>query len=342
MASTTPGNRKPRISELPITVQNWHRHVDWYNTTFVVIIPLFGCIAAGFTPLQQITSHRTYNASLPLRIFLACGGGSAVQGSIRWWSIKHRAHHRWIDTKKDPYNIRQGLLHSHLLWLVLKHDPKNSARTDISDLNEDPVVVWQHRYYKSFMIGFGLIFPMIVAGLGWGDWKGGLVYAGILRMFLQQAFFCVNSLAHWMGDQGQRSPRNHLITALITLGEGYHNFHHELKHFPSDYRSGIEWWQYDPTKWAIWIWTKLGLASDLRRFRTNEIEMGRVQQLPKRLDQRTASLDRSVLLDQLSVVDLDDYVAEAQLGRTKASLADDAHDVTIISQDATTISNDDP
>lgn len=36
------------------------------------------------------------------------------------------------------------------------------------------------------------------------------------------------------------------ITALITLGEGYHNFHHE---FPSDYRNAIQWYQYDPTKW---------------------------------------------------------------------------------------------
>ena len=47
-----------------------------------------------------------------------------------------------------------------------------------------------------------MLFPMLVAGLGWGDWKGGLVYAGILRFsFVQQATFCVNSLAHWLGEQ---------------------------------------------------------------------------------------------------------------------------------------------
>lgn len=48
--------------------------------------------------------------------------------------------------------------------------------------------------------------------------------------------FCVNSLAHWLGEQpfdDRRTPRDHFITALVTLGEGYHNFHHE---FPSDYR----------------------------------------------------------------------------------------------------------
>lgn len=148
-----------------------------------------------------------------------------MQGSIRWWSAKHRAHHRWTDTKKDPYNIRRGLLYSHVLWMILKEDPKHCGRPDISDLNEDPVVIWQHRNYIRFVLGFGLILPMAMAGLGWGDWKGGLVYAGILRMFLfQQATFCVNSLAHWLGDQAsfhvhwRRSPD--LLTSFSPLTTG--------------------------------------------------------------------------------------------------------------------------
>merc|ERR1712014_73156 len=66
----------------------------------------------------------------------------------------------------------------------------------------------------------------------------------------------------------RNSPRDHVITALVTLGEGYHNFHHE---FPSDYRNAIEWHQYDPTKWSIWAWKQLGLAYDLKQFRANEI-----------------------------------------------------------------------
>lgn len=98
--------------------------------------------------------------------------------------------------------MQKGVWYSHLMWMVLKQDPKNRGRTDISDLNEDPVVVWQHRYYGVFILVFGALFPMAVAGMGWGDWKGGLVYAGVIRFsFVQQATFCVNSLAHWLGDQ---------------------------------------------------------------------------------------------------------------------------------------------
>lgn len=91
--------------------------------------------------------------------------------------------------------------------MALKQNPKDKGRTDISDLNQDPVVVWQHKHYGMFILAFGMLFPMVVAGLGWGDWKGGLVYAGILRwLFVQQATFCVNSLAHWLGEQVRKLP----------------------------------------------------------------------------------------------------------------------------------------
>ncbi|KAK3062218.1 stearoyl-CoA 9-desaturase, partial [Teratosphaeriaceae sp. CCFEE 6253] len=146
----------------------------------------------------------------------------------------------------------------------------------------------------------GLVFPSLVAGLLWNDWIGGFIYAGILRIFfVQQATFCVNSLAHWLGDQpfdDRNSPRDHVITALVTLGEGYHNFHHE---FPSDYRNAIEWHQYDPTKWSIWLWKQMGLAYDLKQFRSNEIEKGRLQQQQKKLDQKRTKLDWGVPLEQL-------------------------------------------
>jgi stearoyl-CoA desaturase (delta-9 desaturase) len=50
--------------------------------------------------------------------------------------------------------------------------------------------------------------------------------------------------------------------ALFTMGEGYHNYHHEFQH---DYRNGVKPWQWDPTKWLIWSFSKIGLTSGLRR-----------------------------------------------------------------------------
>ena len=344
--------KKQHITESPITKTNWYKHVNWLNVTLIVGIPLYGLVQALYTPLRlntaiwavayyfatglgitagyhRLWAHTSYSATLPLRAFLAFVGGGAVEGSIRWWARDHRAHHRYTDTEKDPYSVRKGLIYSHFGWMLMKQNPKRIGRTDISDLNEDPVVVWQHKHYLKVVLFAGLIFPTLVAGIGWGDYFGGFIYAGILRIFfVQQATFCVNSLAHWLGDQpfdDRNSPRDHVITALVTLGEGYHNFHHE---FPSDYRNAIEWWQYDPTKWSIWVSKKLGLAFDLKQFRSNEIEKGRIQQQQKKIDQKRAKLDWGVPLDQLPVLEWDDYVEQAKNGRGLIAVAGVVHDVS--------------
>ncbi|KAL2753447.1 hypothetical protein ACRALDRAFT_1044231 [Sodiomyces alcalophilus JCM 7366] len=347
-----PDGKKPHITTQPITWGNWWQHVNWLNITLIVFVPMCGLIGSYWVQLQlktaifaviyyfhtglgitagyhRLWAHRSYSASLPLRIYLAAVGAGAVEGSIRWWARGHRAHHRYTDTEKDPYSVRKGLIYSHIGWMVMKQDPKRIGRADITDLNEDPVVMWQHVNYLKCVIAMGLVFPTVFCGLLWGDWLGGFIYGGILRIFfVQQATFCVNSLAHWLGDQpfdDRNSPRDHVITALVTLGEGYHNFHHE---FPSDYRNAIEWYQYDPTKWTIWCWKKLGLASNLKQFRSNEIEKGRVQQMQKKIDQKRATLDWGVPLEQLPVVSWDDFVAQCKDGKALIAIAGVIHDVT--------------
>ncbi|KAH0389015.1 putative delta-9 desaturase, partial [Aureobasidium melanogenum] len=344
--------KKPHITDTPMTKANWYKHVNWLNVFLIVGIPMIGCVQAYWTPLylktaiwavayyfatglgitagyHRLWAHTSYQATLPLKIFLAAVGGGAVEGSIRWWARDHRAHHRYTDTEKDPYSVRKGLLYSHFGWMLMKQNPKRIGRTDISDLNDDPVVVWQHKNYLKVVFFMGLIFPTLVAGLGWGDYLGGFIYAGILRIFfVQQATFCVNSLAHWLGDQpfdDRNSPRDHVITAVVTLGEGYHNFHHE---FPSDYRNAIEWHQYDPTKWSIWTWKQLGLAYDLKQFRSNEIEKGRVQQLQKKIDRKRAELDWGTPLESLPVMEWDDYVEQCKNGRQLISVAGIVHDLS--------------
>jgi len=64
------------------------------------------------------------------------------------------------------------------------------------------------------------------------------------------------------------------------MGEGYHNFHHQ---FPTDYRNTFLWYQYDPAKWFIAICHKLGSASHLRTFPSNEIKKGKLTMQLKEL-----------------------------------------------------------
>ena len=77
--------------------------------------------------------------------------------------------------------------------------------------------------------------------------------------------FLVNSASHTFGTKPfstKNSARDCWWLAFFTNGEGYHNFHHA---FANDYRNGILWFQWDPSKWFIWINYQLGLAYNLQR-----------------------------------------------------------------------------
>lgn len=319
------------ISEKPWTLSNWHEHVNWLNFVLVIAIPAFGFYSALLQPPQlktfvlafvmyllsgisitagyhRLFAHKAYDAHWTVRAFFALFGAGAVQGSIKWWGHGHRVHHRFTDTNRDPYDARQGFWYSHMGWMLTKANPKNRARADISDLTSDPVVVFQHRHYLLVMLFTAIVMPCLIAGLGWGDYWGGFIYAGILKyLFIQQATFCVNSLAHWIGEQpfdDRRTPRDHVLTAFVTFGEGYHNFHHE---FPSDYRNALKWYQYDPTKMTIWALSKVGLAWNLKTFSQNAIEQGLFQQQQKKLDRMKQQLNWGTSVNDLPIWDQEHF-----------------------------------
>lgn len=324
-------SKMQHISEKPWTLNNWYEHVNWLNFILVVAVPAFGFYSAFVSPPQMKTivlafvmyvfsgvsitagyhrlyAHKAYDAHWTVRVFFALFGAGAVQGSIKWWGHSHRVHHRFTDTNRDPYDARQGFWYSHMGWMLTKANPKNRARADISDLTADPVVVFQHRHYLFVMIFASVLLPCLIAGLGWNDYWGGFIYAGILKyLFIQQATFCVNSLAHWIGVQpfdDRRTPRDHVLTAFVTFGEGYHNFHHE---FPSDYRNALKWYQYDPTKMTIWALSKVGLAWNLRTFSQNAIEQGLFQQQQKKLDRMKKQLKWGTQVSDLPVWDKEHF-----------------------------------
>jgi len=64
------------------------------------------------------------------------------------------------------------------------------------------------------------------------------------------------------------SARESFFLAFLTMGQGYHNYHHEFQH---DYRNGVKPWQFDPTKWLIWTLSKLRLVRNLRRVPADKI-----------------------------------------------------------------------
>jgi len=158
-----------------------------------------------------------------------------------------------------------------------------------------------------------------------------IFFAGVLRLvFVHHSTFCVNSLAHYLGEapfDDKHTPRDHFITALVTLGEGYHNFHHE---FPSDYRNALKWFQYDPTKWIIRIFEKLGLASNLKEFPKNEIQKGRYTMIRKSLDKFSETITWPKTETQLPIISFETYqeLANKDDDRSLVLIAGFVHDVS--------------
>jgi len=167
----------------------------------------------------------------------------------------------------------------------------------------------------SLALSLAFLMPTLICGFGWNDFRGGFFYAGIIRLvFVHHATFLVNSLAHTFGAHtysDRNTPRDSVVTALLTFGEGYHNFHHE---FPNDYRTGIKFYHYDPTKWLIRFLAFFDLCHNLKEFSKNEIKKGEVQMLQKKVDRISNELSWGRDIKSLPVWTMSDITNSLNAG----------------------------
>lgn len=60
----------------------------------------------------------------------------------------NRVHHKFTETDADPHNARRGFFFSHIGWLMVrKHKEvfEKGASVDMSDLEKDPIVMFQKK-----------------------------------------------------------------------------------------------------------------------------------------------------------------------------------------------------
>ena len=241
-----------------------HGYSAWAWAFFAVFLVLNGIgIGSGY---HRLWSHRTYEAHPALKWFLAIFGGMSLQNSIIVWCARHRVHHRDVDDNdKDPYSIGRGFWFAHIGWMLRDYKSGIVDYSLVPDLQKDRVASWQHRWYWTLVWATNAGLPLL---LGWltGDVIGVFLLAGVLRLVVSHhVTFFINSLAHMWGTQpytDENSARDNHLLALITYGEGYHNYHHL---FQNDYRNGIRWWHLDINKWFISACALVGLAKNRRR-----------------------------------------------------------------------------
>jgi len=350
----TPTKRASKgfFSDLRQSITETWPRLHWINIMFVLVMPMIGFAGSRYVALttptlawaifyyvfsglgitagyHRLFAHRAYDAHPSVLALMMIMGTSALQGSVKWWCGGHRIHHRYTDTDYDPYCAKTGFWYSHIGWMMVHPNPEYKIKADIKDLSDSPMIRWQHKNYLWFGPFWAYVFPALVAGLGWGDWAGGFIYAGIIRLFfVHHATFCVNSVAHFIGDytfDDTRTPKDHLITAFLTFGEGYHNFHHE---FPNDYRNGIRFFDYDPTKWLIKAFNLVGLTYKLRVFPSNEIEKGKAHMKEKQLMKAKAKITYPPSIDTLPLMTWAELKDAVKTGKQLTVIDGLVHDIT--------------
>jgi stearoyl-CoA desaturase (delta-9 desaturase) len=277
---------------------------DWVNIAFLTLTPVIGTLGTALYTWQhgfhlwmpllafgmylavgmsicagyhRFFAHKTYECSPIVQAVFAFFGAMAAENSILWWSASHRVHHKYQDKDWDPYNIRRGFWWAHIVWIFYRWEEKADSFDNSPDLLANPIVMWQHRWKNAILILAGFGIPAAIGAM-FGDPIAGLLWGGFLRIVIvHHTTFFVNSLAHTFGEptyNAEASARDNWFVALLTLGEGYHSFHHR---FPSDFRNGIRWYDWDPAKWFIRALRGMGMASDLREATPPQIEQARLR-----------------------------------------------------------------
>ena len=301
--------------------------INWLNSIFLFATPVFALIGIilhwiYFSPpgllelivfvglyfacglsitvgYHRLFSHRSHNAKWPLVLFYSIFGAGSFQNSIIEWCSDHRRHHKMTDSEDDPYSASKGFWYSHIGWILLEEENFTNDFSNVKDLQQSKIIMWQHR--NVFLIGAlsGLILPAVI-GLIVGGISGAIgcfVWAGLARVvFVHHGTFLINSAAHIWGTQPyseENSSKDSFSLSFLTFGVGYHNFHVT---FQADYWNGHKWYHMDPSKWWIQSFKYLGLNSDLKSTPKHSIEIAKVNMRFKkradRLQRRNVNIHR--------------------------------------------------
>ncbi|XP_015116414.1 acyl-CoA Delta(11) desaturase [Diachasma alloeum] len=246
--------------------------------TFIMFWAVAISSAVGITAgAHRLWAHRAYKAKWPMRLLLMVFQTLAFQNHIYEWVRDHRVHHKFTDTDADPHNAKRGFFFSHMGWLLIRKHPDviNKGKTvDMSDLDADPIVVWQRRLYLLLMPLICFLIPTWIPIYFWNERPMYSWYITVFRYTLSlNLTWLVNSAAHIWGTKPYDksiSPTDNLKIALGAFGEGWHNYHHV---FPWDYKAAeLGDYRGNFTTGFIDFFASIGQAYDLKTVPISMIE----------------------------------------------------------------------
>ncbi len=252
-------------------------------TTMVLVVPLLGVVAAGFSVwhwglswidvgllagfyalttlsitvgYHRLFTHVAFETSEVVRILFAITGSMAVHGSPMNFVGLHRVHHQHCDTPLDPHSPHHGgpgahgllrrFWHAHAGWLY-EVEPQDMARY-VPDLLRSRSMRFVNALFPLWAV-LGFVLPALLGGLFSGTWRGaltGFIWGGLVRVFLvHHVVWAVNSACHLWGGSPYRSHDQSRDNVLIGLLCMGEGWHNSHHAFPNSARHGLAWWQLD-------------------------------------------------------------------------------------------------
>lgn len=200
-----------------------------------------------------------------LRSFVVATGNWVTGLDPKAWACMHRRHHLYSDTDKDPHSPVHAGLFGVLFTQLFSYQTTLSAlivgRREYTQVVEDldfPVSVLNRK--KLWFVPYGLHAAIAVAiALAVSPWVGVAYFAGIMSHPIEG--WMVNAFGHAVGYRNFDTPdnsRNNVLVALLVMGEGYQNNHHQR---PGAVNFGVTWWEVDLGYVAIQVMRGLGMLS---------------------------------------------------------------------------------
>ncbi|XP_073992385.1 acyl-CoA Delta12-desaturase [Rhodnius prolixus] len=235
------------------------------TTLFCILLVFLGTLGITLGS-HRLWTHRTYSATLPLRLFLAFCQTLTCQCSIFNWVLHHKVHHKFHGTKNDPCNYRHGFFFCHLSNHCLEANPeieRMKRHISVSDLEDDYVVYFQHWLYYAIMPVIGFLLPVNIGMEYIGETLVVSVFVlGFLRvcLLLHASWLVESAFLLWGLDPSDRKAGDTWLVFFVTKSL-WPQYHYLL---PWDYRSG-EYGTYENgcLNSILRVFAALGMASQL-------------------------------------------------------------------------------
>ena len=252
----------------------WGWGLNWVDAGMA--IGMYALTGLGVTVgFHRHFTHSSFKAVRPLRVALAIAGNLSFQGTTTGWVADHRRHHAFSDRDGDPHSpwrfgsspaaLAKGFYHAHLGWLF-DRELTNRERFAPDLVADRAIQRVDSQFLTLCLLSIGV--PALVGGLATLSWWGvvtGMFWGGLVRIaLLHHVTWSVNSICHMFGERPFNSrdkAANFWPLAILSFGESWHNLHHAD---PTCARHGAQRGQIDISARIIWVFEKLGWATNVR------------------------------------------------------------------------------